>query len=75
MELLLYSVRITCHFTALSFEAEKPAMNAKTHNKNTIRTSFIKLPYFNFVIGLNKKESINITIPTCKPETSKGLNV
>lgn len=70
MELLLYSIQIISHFTALFVEADKPAMNAKTHNRKTIMISLIKVPYFNFSNGLNKKVSIIKIIPTCKPETA-----
>jgi hypothetical protein len=45
MGLLLYSLRITDHFTALPTDADKPAKNAKLQSRKTTTTSLKVLPF------------------------------
>ena len=73
----------TCHpmatavnmVTALTTEADNPAINANVQSRKTTTINFIVFLFFNCSKGLNKKFSMSKIIPTCNPETSKEYNV
>ena len=57
--------------TALTTDAERPAIKANVQRRITIQRVFINVPYFILSIGFKRKDKINKIIPTCKPETAK----
>jgi len=57
--------------TALTTDADKPAIIANPHNKETISIVLISFPFFNLSKGLSRTVTINKTMPTCSPETAK----
>jgi hypothetical protein len=57
--------------TALTTEADSPAIRANTHKRKIIQSVFINTPYVILSKGFNKKETSNKITPTCKPETAK----
>ena len=57
--------------TALTTDADKPAIIAKNHNNKTIKKILMIFPFLIFSSGFKMKDKINKIIPTCKPETAK----
>ena len=57
--------------TALTTEADKPAIKAKAQSNNKITKVFISSPFLRVSKGLKIKFKINKIIPTCNPETAK----
>ena len=67
----LASIKKVNIVVALTTEADKPAIKAKTHNKITTPIAFITYPFFKWVSGCKRNENNTIKIPTCNPETAK----